>query len=193
MNEFCVKSPSVPGLIGVLILLSAFLSGCNTEDNIRPSLIPMPQEINWTKEVFRMAGNETRIVKRLVGHLPEVAVHPEEGYTLRVTRDSVILSAMTPEAFFCGEQTLRQLTFVHKGRDMVAGCTITDWPAFVIRGFIQDVGRNYISLPLLTEQIDVLAAWSVHRRGQHLHYAAVVLEQASETGTPLSGFPAELY
>ncbi|HRF25527.1 MAG TPA: family 20 glycosylhydrolase, partial [Chitinophagaceae bacterium] len=35
--------------------------------------------------------------------------------------------------------------------------TITDWPAFSWRGYMIDVGRNYIEMNLLKQQIDVMA------------------------------------
>ena len=123
------------------------------------ALIPMPQKIVWNKQNFKIDGNESRIIQRIVAHLPEVSINPDEAYILKVTKDSVVLQAKTPKGLFRGQQTISQLTFTEGGKQFVAGCEITDWPAFQIRGFMQDVGRNFQSLPMLKEQIDVMAAY----------------------------------
>lgn len=88
-----------------------------------------------------------------------MADHPtilnkEEGYTLTVTANNITITAPAPHGVFNGVQTLKQLM-----RDgvLVDGCEITDWPAFAMRGYMIDVGRNYLSIPYLKEQIDVMA------------------------------------
>jgi hypothetical protein len=159
MTGFRKNNASGIWFIVLLISMSVHFSGCRTSNEIRPALIPMPQEISWTEGVFRLTGNEHKVVKLIVDSIPGVALHTDEAYSLEVTPESVILQATSDKGLFRGEQTLRQLTYVHNGRKVVAGCSITDFPAFQIRGFMQDVGRNYMSLPLLKEQIDVLAAY----------------------------------
>lgn len=124
-----------------------------------PALIPQPQKISWNKLQFRMDGNESRIVRKIVTHQPGISGARNEAYSLKITTDSVILLAETPAGIFRGQQTLNQLTTTVDGKQFVTGCTITDWPAFQIRGFMQDVGRNFMSLPMLKEQIDVMAAY----------------------------------
>jgi len=124
-----------------------------------PALIPMPQKIVWNNQNFKIKGNESRIIHRIVVNLPEVFINQDEAYILKVDADSVILQAKTPKGLFRGQQTINQLTFTENGKQFVAGCTIIDWPAFQIRGFMQDVGRNFQSLPMLKEQIDVMAAY----------------------------------
>jgi N-acetyl-beta-hexosaminidase len=44
----------------------------------------------------------------------------------------------------------------------VNACTITDWPAFSWRGYMIDVGRNYMEMNLLKQQIDVMAAYKLN-------------------------------
>ena len=124
-----------------------------------PALIPMPQKIVWNKQIFKIEGNESRIIRRIVANLPEITINQDEAYFLKIDADSLILLAKTPKGLFHGQQTITQLTFTNEGQLFVAGCTITDWPAFQIRGFMQDVGRNFMSVALLKEQIDVMAAY----------------------------------
>jgi hypothetical protein len=128
----------------------------------------MPQKITWGKFHFKTEGSEFRIVKRIVARLSEVPINQDEAYFLRVDADSVVLKAKTLKGLFCGEQTINQLTFTENGQQYIAGCEITDWPAFHVRGFMQDVGRNYMSLPMLKEQIDVMAAYKFNVFHLHL-------------------------
>jgi N-acetyl-beta-hexosaminidase len=81
-------------------------------------------------------------------------INKEEGYALTVTANNITITAPAPHGVFNGVQTLRQLM-----RDgvLVDGCEITDWPSFAMRGYMIDVGRNYLSIPYLKEQIDVMA------------------------------------
>jgi len=119
----------------------------------------MPQNLEWNGEAFNMTDSSSRFVQRIVPQLDDILLNENEAYTLKVTTDSLILSALTEEGLFRGLQTVKQLTYTKNGKRVVAGCNIRDWPAFRIRGFMQDVGRNFQSVEMLKEQIDVLAAY----------------------------------
>ena len=152
------RSQKITGLTVLLFFLLQNVCGQSKTVDV-PALIPMPQKIAWNKQNFRIEGNESRIIHRIVVGIPEVPVNQDEAYVLKVDADSVILQAKAPKGLFRGQQTINQLTFTENGRPFVAGCEINDWPAFQIRGFMQDVGRNFQSLPMLKEQIDVMAAY----------------------------------
>ncbi|BBE20173.1 beta-hexosaminidase [Aquipluma nitroreducens] len=133
-----------------------------------PALIPMPQQIFRNNQSFKIDGNKTRIIQRIVSSLPNVPINQDEAYILKINADSLVLQAKTQKGLFRGQQTISQLTFTKVGKQFVAGCTITDWPAFQIRGFMQDVGRNFMSVALLKEQIDVMAAYKFNVFHLHL-------------------------
>ena len=80
----------------------------------------------------------------------------DEAYQLEVDSNKVLIIASTSHGIFNGIQTLLQLA-----RDgvMIDGCRINDWPAFAWRGYMIDVGRNYMSMDLLKQQIDVMASY----------------------------------
>lgn len=152
----------------VLCLLLLFSLHGFSKQTVVQALIPMPQKIEWNQQNFKIEGNETKMIHRLVNHLPDIPFNQEEAYLLKVDADSVILEAKTAKGLFRGQQTLRQLTFTKHGKSQIAGCTISDWPAFQCRGFMQDVGRNYMSLPMLKEQIQVMAAYKFNTFHLHL-------------------------
>ncbi len=83
----------------------------------------------------------------------------DEAYTLNVSDKKILITAKTSHGIFNGIQTLRQLM-----RDgvMIDACEITDQPAFAWRGYMIDVGRNYMSMPLLKQQIDVMAQYKLN-------------------------------
>lgn len=160
MKSRSIRYWSMNGTVSLVVFLWLVQTVfAQSKTNDVPALIPMPQKIAWNKQNFKITGNESRIIHRIVVNLPEVPINQDEAYILKVNGDSVVLQAKTPKGLFRGQQTIKQLTFTVNGKQFVAGCAITDWPAFQIRGFMQDVGRNFQSLPMLKEQIDVMAAY----------------------------------
>lgn len=83
----------------------------------------------------------------------------DEAYDLKVTNSGVFLTANTINGLYRGVQTLRQLVVNKDGKATIARCEIHDYPAFKIRGFMHDVGRNFQSIEQLKMQIDVMAAY----------------------------------
>jgi len=95
----------------------------------------------------------------------------KEAYSLVAENRGVVITANTITGLYYGVQTLRQL-IVRKGgvrgQTTVAQCQITDYPAFKIRGFMHDVGRNFQTLDQLKMQIDVMAAYKMNVFHWHL-------------------------
>ena len=90
-----------------------------------------------------------------------------EGYALTILAQSVQLKAATVRGLFWGYQTLRQL-YQAKPRPTLAGCVIIDYPAFPIRGFMHDVGRSFIPVDRLKQQIAMLARYKINTFHWHL-------------------------
>jgi hexosaminidase len=82
-----------------------------------------------------------------------------EQYTLRISENNIELVAASAHGIFNGIQTLRQLMRDHL---YVPACAIEDAPAFSWRGYMIDVGRNYMPLSLLKQQLDVMAAYKLN-------------------------------
>uniref|UniRef100_UPI0032171EA1 family 20 glycosylhydrolase n=1 Tax=uncultured Draconibacterium sp. TaxID=1573823 RepID=UPI0032171EA1 len=154
MNKNLIYFRLLTGLLAVGILLS-----CGTKREYNPALIPMPQQLAWNSQWFNMEDSSACFVQRLSTQITGVPYETDEAYSLNITSDSVILLSTTPKGLFRGMQTVKQLELERNGKRFLAGCSIVDWPAFPIRGFMQDVGRNYQSVKMLKEQIDVLAAY----------------------------------
>ena len=80
----------------------------------------------------------------------------------------VEIVAESPTGIFHGIQTLKQLIRKERKNAKIAHCEIKDWPAFQIRGFMHDVGRNYQSPQFLKEQLEVMANYKYNVFHFHL-------------------------
>ncbi len=124
----------------------------------------LQKEATSLQKYIQSIGLRLEVKSNAVPNEPHIALeladqpsikNKTEGYILQVTSNQIKITAPTPHGIFNGLQTLKQLM-----RDgvVVDGCEIADWPAFAIRGYMIDVGRNYMSVDLLKQQIDVMAA-----------------------------------
>jgi hypothetical protein len=156
-----------------------------------PSLIPLPQNLKWTEEHFVLKNYKSILIndtslKSMAVELQKIIDQKlpvlfksksqspfielklekvkapflsEEAYQLKVSENNISLSANSLHGIFNGLQTLRQLIENNK---TIPGCEILDWPAFSWRGYMVDVGRNYQSLKLLKQQIDVMSRYKLN-------------------------------
>lgn len=126
-------------------------------------------------EVFIMnAGGEivehssSVIEVELVPSIEEAKLNGAEAYRLSVSNKRIKIEAVTEQGVYWAMQTLRQLERKKGKRSSVAGCEIVDWPAFRIRGFMQDVGRSYISMEELKREIEILSRFKINVFHWHL-------------------------
>jgi lysophospholipase L1-like esterase len=89
----------------------------------------------------------------------------DEAYQIEVTKDRILVTGNTPHGIFNGIQTLLQLI---RDNVFIDACEIIDWPAFAWRGYMVDVARNYQSIKLLKQQIDVMAFYKLNIFHFHL-------------------------
>jgi hexosaminidase len=187
----------IMGVIIVLFLLALMLFSCNNKTKVYMPLIPMPQQIEWGKEWMEPVGftirsdadfaeEKDKLIKMLTGLGFEFDPDPGEktteillkkaqvenphgidgAYILRIGEE-IIITAASPAGIFYGSQTLKQLISTGESPKL-AQCNIQDWPAFRIRGYMQDVGRNYQSPEYLREQMEVMASYKMNTFHMHL-------------------------
>jgi hypothetical protein len=90
----------------------------------------------------------------------------EESYTLTVNKDLIEISASTLRGAYWGVQTLWQLA--QDNKSCVDCCVIGDSPAFDIRGYMHDVGRDYIEFDELLHEIEKLSRYKINTFHWHL-------------------------
>ena len=104
------------------------------------------------------------------------AIIGDEGYTLKVTTQKIILSANKPQGLFYGIQTLMQLlppkdngNAQTKNTEFKIPCVnITDYPRFGYRGMMLDVSRHFFSKDFIKKYIDEMAKYKFNVFHWHL-------------------------
>lgn len=179
-------------IIGYFI--SVFMSCCAAQTDKETSrmypVIPTPQNISYGDmeiqfdKVFIQSNEFVKEGKLLVDFFNtndikldvnglDIELHKtkftknDEAYQLNIS-DKVRISASTTKGVFYGIQTLKQLFRKNKNRGKLPEVSIKDWPAFKIRGFMHDTGRNFQSVAQLKEQIEVLAQYKYNVFHWHL-------------------------
>lgn len=99
----------------------------------------------------------------------ELYGYDNEAYTLNVTADEILITAVTNTGVIRAAQTLAQLAEGYdEGSETIGTVEITDWPAFKLRGYMHDVGRSYIPADELIKQIKLLSRFKVNTFHWHL-------------------------
>ena len=100
----------------------------------------------------------------------DAAVKEMEGYTLKITADSIVLKAKTTAGIFYGTETIKQLLFSnkHDKQTRLPALYIEDAPAYPWRGLMLDVARHFFSIDYLKKTIDRLAYYKGNKLHLHL-------------------------
>lgn len=91
----------------------------------------------------------------------------EEGYTLRVSGESVAIGARKPAGLFYGAQTFLQLLPDRDAR-IIPAVSIRDFPRFRWRGMHLDVSRHFFPKEFIKKYIDLLALHKMNVFHWHL-------------------------
>lgn len=102
---------------------------------------------------------------QLVSSLPN-AEFQDEAYLLEVTESKISIKATKLQGAYWATQTLRQLAENSGGN--IEACTITDWPAFRLRGYMHDIGRSYMEFDEIKKEIANLSRYKVNVFHWHL-------------------------
>tara|TARA_R110001592_G_scaffold213897_1_gene466736 strand:+ start:7015 stop:9063 length:2049 start_codon:yes stop_codon:yes gene_type:complete len=91
----------------------------------------------------------------------------EEAYKLTIS-DSIVIAANSDKGIYYGIQTLKQIFRKSNAKGVFPKVGITDQPAFKIRGFMHDTGRNFQSVAQLKEQLEILSQYKYNVFHWHL-------------------------
>lgn len=140
-------------------MLKAFLAetGC-TESNVAVA------DADAATAVIEVAIVDT--IDKAFNH--NVPLFPDEAYAIDVTENRIAIKALTPLGVTRAAQTLCQLAEGYDGTPAIEALSMTDWPAFKVRGFMHDVGRSFLPVEELKTEIDRLARFKVNVFHWHL-------------------------
>ena len=136
----------------VFLVFSGFLKG-GTAQVTTTAVIPEPKEFQQLgDEKFELTGIETNTTTRFD--------HPDE-YRLTVKCGKATIAGNRHWA----ECTLTQLV---DENGYIANVEVHDWAAYPFRGFMHDTGRNYQSVSMLKETIDLMSFYKLNYFHWHL-------------------------
>ena len=92
----------------------------------------------------------------------------EEAYSISINAQKAVITSESTKGFFYGLQTLKQLIIRRNEKTTIALCSLTDWPDLEVRGFMNDVGRNFMPIPLIIEELEAMA--NLKFNVYHLHF-----------------------
>ena len=142
----------------LLTLISACLISCMDQEVFdTENIIPTPKELEVKDN--RLYKIESVSVAEEANNLMYLQNTGE--YYLKSVKGQVVIEGNEIWA----RQTLAQLTD-EKGR--IPDVEIHDWPVYPMRGFMHDTGRNFQSIELLKETIDLMSLYKINYFHWHL-------------------------
>ncbi|BCX46161.1 alpha-sialidase [Haloferula helveola] len=160
--------------------VDAFDPGSGARRDSPVPLVPFPREVEWGEGAIEGSGWRVQVVgdpgvaKRKLDALPEgdldlrISIGPvaggPEAYALSVAGDGVRIQGASDLGVLRGLATLEQLA----AEGSVPLVTIHDWPAFPVRGFMHDVGRNFQEIETVERFVETMAGLKLNVFHWHL-------------------------
>ncbi|HEY4788230.1 MAG TPA: beta-N-acetylhexosaminidase [Bacteroidales bacterium] len=113
----------------------------------------------------------SKVIKNSIILKIDGSVKEKEGYTLDVSKHSIIINGADQSGLFYGVQSLLQLMFSNKEESMkfsIPCLQIKDAPSFAWRGMHLDVSRHFFSAEFVKRMIDMLAMYKINTLHWHL-------------------------
>ena len=169
------------------------LESCRSEEKLDvPSLIPLPQKLQWNKDYFSIAGCKSiSIGDTSLQHEAELlqTILKDNGFavpisnlapnaTIELSLGKIVAPQFSDEAYTISVDKNKVLIVANSSvgifnaiqtfrqlmnnANKIKSCEIEDWPAFAWRGYMVDVGRNFQSMDFLKRQIDLMASYKLN-------------------------------
>lgn len=91
----------------------------------------------------------------------------DEFYTLKITNNSIVMHAATPEGAFNAAQTLLGMLKNNPSKTLAA-VEIEDWPDFAYRGVHLDIARNFTPCEYIKRLLDVFSELKINKVQFHV-------------------------
>ncbi len=121
----------------VIVFLLAFTLNTAAQDHVNLGLIPTPQRVKLSES--QAPSYPKKIKSQKVDTLP-VEANLDQAYQLIISRRQVTIRYVGEEGLRNAHLTLDQLQRLYGAA--IPCCTITDWPAYKYRGWMDDISRG---------------------------------------------------
>ena len=123
----------------LLLILFALPLAATAQESTNIGVIPTPQQVVMGEGTLRARDIQPR--QRRVDAIAG-AENQQQAYRLEITRKGVTIHCVTAAGWQYGRLTLQQLQEIYP--DGIPCMTITDWPAYTWRGWMDDISRGPI-------------------------------------------------
>ena len=127
-------------IVVALLLLTLGVSAFAQEKQINLGLIPTPQKVEMGTEFADMSRAKVQEVH--VRTLP-VEANEDQAYKIVIEKKKVTISYVGEEGLRNAHYTMAQLSCLYGTK--LPCCTITDWPAYRYRGWMDDISRGPVT------------------------------------------------
>ncbi|MBV1888458.1 MAG: family 20 glycosylhydrolase, partial [Urechidicola sp.] len=171
------KESLIPKPLNVSATNSSFL--LNEHSNIQTSEtegfyevgIFLSEKINAKTKLALDVNSKSGVI--LINKVEKYQFSNNESYELHITKDSIVVNALSAEGAFRAVQTLRQLipfksVSPDKNAWAISTGTISDEPNYNYRGAMLDVSRHFFSVEDVKKYIDVIAYYKMNTLHLHL-------------------------
>ena len=184
----------------LLILIIMFFFGCknHSEKPVEPNIIPKPFSQTIQKGIFVLDENtyletfeefkdvayflksffsETYNLNlpsnksnNQIKFINDISIKNDEGYNLKIEKNTILISAKTKKGAFYAVQSLLQLLPIKtKSKSIAIQCLeIKDEPQFVYRGMHLDVARHFFSVAFIKKYINLMSMLKMNTFHWHL-------------------------
>ncbi len=138
----------------------------NNEDEVRISGFFN----DYLQEMYGFKMNINSEGKKVVLKIISQLNLGKEGYLMKVSPESIVITASDPNGLFYGIQSLKQLLPLETANNSLSvPCVdIKDKPRFAWRGNMLDVGRHFFPVSFIKKYIDILAMYKINTFHWHL-------------------------
>lgn len=141
-----------------LLISILFISAIWHSATAQQNLIPQPR-------MMKIVSEKLVKPKRIDSKVDTTLDMSAEAYTLRIDNNRIEIRAKSHRGEIWAHRTLEQL---RNPDGSYAQIEIEDSPAFPIRGFMHDTGRNFIEIDMLKEHIDLMSQYKLNTFQWHL-------------------------
>ena len=124
----------------IITVLSIISCDKKAAEDVLSCILPVPVSV---EQIEGTAGKDVSYVHAEIPGAPQRVA--DEAYILEITEDGIIITYDGERGRIWAERTLEQLRRI-AGKNKVPCCRIIDWPAYPIRGFMHDSGRNFLEV-----------------------------------------------
>ena len=124
----------------VIVLLLAVTLTAAAQEQVNLGLIPTPQKVVMGTGIAD--GNKVKEIEERVDTLP-VEANLDQAYQIVIEKKKITIRYVDEEGLRNANRTMIQLCRIYGNK--FPCCTITDWPAYKYRGWMDDISRGPVT------------------------------------------------